>query len=74
MNWHPFTEDPKEEGHYLVQHYYKSWSGKIINTYEVIPSLEELVVMVKYNKKIGNRDMHYQAWMKIEPYEEADNE
>jgi hypothetical protein len=74
MNWHPFTEEPTEEGQYLVQHFYKSWSGKIIITYRVFTSLEELMGLIDFNKKYGNRDNHYQAWMKIEPYEEAEDE
>lgn len=73
--WHPFTEEPTEKGRqYLVQHYYKTWGGRVIITYEVADSLEELLTMVRFNKKDGNRDNHYQAWMKIEPYEEADND
>ena len=74
MNWHPFTEEPKEEGQYLVQHYYKSWSGKTFIGYEVVDSLEELMGLIDINKKDGNRDNHYQAWQKIEPYEEEENE
>jgi hypothetical protein len=74
MNWHPFTEEPTEEGHYLVQHFYKSWGGRSIITYEVADSLEELLGMIYFNKKNGNRDNHYQAWQKIEPYEEAEND
>lgn len=69
MNWHPFTEEPKEEGKYLVQHFYKTWGGQIIITYEVV-ALEDLVMMVRFEKKYVNRDNHYQAWQKIEPYEE----
>lgn len=74
MNWHPFTEEPTEEGQYLVQHFYKSWSGHIFITFEVVDSLEELIGLIDINKKDGNRDNHYQAWMKIEPYEEKENE
>jgi CDP-diacylglycerol pyrophosphatase len=74
MNWHPFTEEPTEEGQYLVQHFYKSWSGRIFITFEVVDSLEELIGLIDINKKNGNRDNYYQAWMKIEPYEEKDNE
>ena len=73
MNWHPFTEEPTEEGQYLVQHFYKSWSGKIIITYEIAVSLEELLGLINFNKKHGIRDIHYQAWMKIEPYEEEED-
>lgn len=70
--WHPFTEEPTEEGQYLVQHFYKSWSGEIIITYEVASSLEGLVMMIRFNEENGNRNNHYQAWMKIEPYEEEE--
>lgn len=72
--WHPFTEEPTEEGQYLVQHFYKSWSGEIFITYEVVSSLEGLVMMIRFNEENGNRDMYYQAWQKIEPYEEEENE
>jgi hypothetical protein len=72
--WHPITEEPTKEGKYLVQHFYKSWSGYIIITFEVVDSLEELIGLIDINKKDGNRDNHYQAWMKIEPYEEAEND
>ena len=71
--WHPFTEEPEEEGQYLVQHYYKTWSGKIIITYEVF-TLEELMGLIRFNNWHSNRDNHYQAWQKIEPYEEEENE
>lgn len=72
--WHPFTEEPNEEGQYLVQHYYKTWSGKNTISYEVVDSLEELIGLISINDKDGNRDNHYQAWQKIEPYEEEENE
>lgn len=72
--WHPFTEEPTEEGQYLVQRYYKSWSGEIIITHEVVTSLEDLVMKIRFNKKYGNRDNHYQAWQKIELYEEEELE
>ena len=73
MNWHPFTEEPTEEGQYLVQHFYKSWSGHIIITYKIVV-LVDLITMIEIDMKHGYRDNHYQAWMKIEPYEEAENE
>lgn len=69
--WHPFTEEPKGKGKYLVQHFYKTWGGQIIITYEVV-ALEDLVMMVRFEKKYSNRDNHYQAWQKIEPYEEEE--
>ena len=72
--WHPFTEESTEEGQYLVQHYYKTWRGQIIITFELADSLEELMGFIDFNKKNGNRDNHYQAWQKIEPYEEEENE
>ena len=53
MNWHPFTEEPKEEGQYIVQHFYKSWSGEIFISYEVVDSLEELLGLINLNKKDG---------------------
>lgn len=72
--WHPFTEEPMEEGQYLVQHFFKSWSGQIIITFKVIDSLEGMMDVIYFLKKNGNRDNHYQAWQKIEPYEEEENE
>lgn len=72
--WHPFTEEPEEEGQYLVQHYYKTWSGKIIITFELADSLEDLMNLTYFVMKHGNRDNHYQAWQKIEPYEEEEND
>lgn len=72
--WHPFSEEPEEEGQYLVQHYYLNWSGKSIITFEIADSLEDLMGLIYFDMKYGNRDNHYQAWQKIEPYEEEENE
>lgn len=69
--WHPFTEEPNEEGQYLVQHFYRDWNGNKHITFDT-NCLEDLVSNIERNKKYGNRDSHYQAWQKIEPYEEEE--
>jgi hypothetical protein len=73
MNWHPFTEEPTEEGTYLVQYFYRDWNGNGYTKFDT-NHLEALKDNIKWNKKHGNRDIHYQAWMKIEPYEEEEND
>jgi hypothetical protein len=69
MNWHPITEEPTEEGTYLVQYFYRDWNGNEHTNFET-NHLEELKDNIEWNRKHGNRDNHYQAWQKIEPYEE----
>lgn len=64
--WHPMTEKPELPGDYLLQHYYRTWSGEDQITYE-IHDLPAVLEIIDHN---GTRNSHYQAWMKINPFQE----